>query len=542
MSASAGSRRQLSPSGGLRFESVVLLAYLGGLVVLVGLTLRLNNGYFAYSLDDAYIHLAVAENISWGHYGINLEEPSSPSSSILWPFLLAPLAHLEHFELAPLVLNVVCMLGAVVLLTRALRSWFGSLLSTGQLLVVLFLIALCCNFWGMPLNGMEHSAQLLLTTAVAIGVVGLVENGRASPLLLASLALGPLIRFENLSLLAMGAMILVAQRHRGKALIVVGVSAACIAAFVAFLVSLGLPYLPSSVLVKSELMSAEGLREWVYAAGENVLEGLAKTRILALLVPLVVMAKRNRTLRGTELWRKNRLYAIFVGGIVAGHLLAGRYDWQGRYEIYLLLAGTVILLWVFRESLAALIQARRTTAIGALVLACLLVGKNQIDATVKSPVYARVTYDINYQMRRFAVDFWRDSVGVNDVGWVSFRNPYYVFDLWGLSSEEARRKRRSATDMRWAERLVRKRGVDLLMVFERWFTDERGAPSSWERIAELSGRSHRTREPTEVVFFLSNPDRRFEVLQALRAFRATLPDGVRLEIQVSPSDRGSDSL
>lgn len=42
-----------------------------------------------YTLDDPYIHLSLAENLLRGHYGVNLDEVASPSSSILYPFLLA---------------------------------------------------------------------------------------------------------------------------------------------------------------------------------------------------------------------------------------------------------------------------------------------------------------------------------------------------------------------------------------------------------------------------------------------------------------------
>ena len=56
--------------------------------------LLLNSGLMVYNIDDAYIHLALAENIIRGHYGVNLGEFSSPSSSILWPFILAPFSRL----------------------------------------------------------------------------------------------------------------------------------------------------------------------------------------------------------------------------------------------------------------------------------------------------------------------------------------------------------------------------------------------------------------------------------------------------------------
>lgn len=44
---------------------------------------------FVFTLDDAYIHLAVADQVLSGGYGVNAGEFSSPSSSILWPYVLA---------------------------------------------------------------------------------------------------------------------------------------------------------------------------------------------------------------------------------------------------------------------------------------------------------------------------------------------------------------------------------------------------------------------------------------------------------------------
>lgn len=59
------------------------------ILAITTLILNLSNGYFTYTLDDPYIHLALAKNIFSGNYGINLTEPSAPSSSIIWPFILA---------------------------------------------------------------------------------------------------------------------------------------------------------------------------------------------------------------------------------------------------------------------------------------------------------------------------------------------------------------------------------------------------------------------------------------------------------------------
>ena len=53
------------------------------LVELVAL-LSLNGGKLVYTLDDPYIHFALAENLINGHYGVNSTENSAPSSSVIW--------------------------------------------------------------------------------------------------------------------------------------------------------------------------------------------------------------------------------------------------------------------------------------------------------------------------------------------------------------------------------------------------------------------------------------------------------------------------
>ena len=72
----------LSPSVfAVLFCGVLAIGTLACLLVATG-------GRLVYSLDDTYIHLALAERLALGHYGINLGEVTSPSSSVIWPFLM----------------------------------------------------------------------------------------------------------------------------------------------------------------------------------------------------------------------------------------------------------------------------------------------------------------------------------------------------------------------------------------------------------------------------------------------------------------------
>ena len=523
------------------FEAVILGVYLLGIGILIVSALWLTGGEFAYTLDDAYIHLALAENIWQGHYGINLAEPSSPSSTVIWPLLLAPFSSWQHFELAPLLLNMMFMAAALVALAWALRAWLSPLLRPRYLFSLLFVIALSCNFWGLPLSGMEHSAQLLMTTWVAIGLVNVVKGRRVSRLFVVGLVLGPLVRFENLSLLVMGVIVLALTNQRRQAVLVLATVVLLLSAYMGLMVSEGLPIVPSSVLVKSEVISAEGFRGMLGEIGENAGEGLSKTRILPLVVMSLVLAVRIRARRHQSSPRTDTLYLLFLAGIVSAHLVAGKHGNQGRYETYLLLAGLIILIWVFRAKLLSLIHLRPKLVLPVLLLASLAVGKSQVEATLMAPLSVLSTYGVNGQMHRFVVDHWRDSVGVNDIGWVAYRNREYVLDLWGLASEPARVMRRKATDMRWAEQLAQDQGVVLFMIFESWFSDLAPFPSSWEHAASLHGPGRFPGKVSTVEFYLSDPGRSDELGRVLEAFGSRLPSGVSVEI-VAPKQPSSQSM
>ena len=61
------------------------------------LTILFSNNFFTYTLDDPYIHLELAKNIFGGNHGINITEFSAPSSSIIFPFLLAPFSNFQFY-------------------------------------------------------------------------------------------------------------------------------------------------------------------------------------------------------------------------------------------------------------------------------------------------------------------------------------------------------------------------------------------------------------------------------------------------------------
>src|SRR5262249_53223254 len=95
----------LSPARALSRATVVGLwawASVTALVVVVlAVSLEMNGGKLVYSLDDPYIHLALARHIAAFHYGINAGEAAAPASSVLYPFLLSLFVPFGLDEFAP---------------------------------------------------------------------------------------------------------------------------------------------------------------------------------------------------------------------------------------------------------------------------------------------------------------------------------------------------------------------------------------------------------------------------------------------------------
>ena len=76
-------------------KAPVLAGAIGALAAFMALTiLAISRGVggFEYPLDDPYIHMAVAEEIVSGGYGVNAGEYASAASSPLYPLLLTPFA------------------------------------------------------------------------------------------------------------------------------------------------------------------------------------------------------------------------------------------------------------------------------------------------------------------------------------------------------------------------------------------------------------------------------------------------------------------
>lgn len=450
------------------------------MAVLVGVSIHAGGGSLVYSLDDAYIHLSVSEQIAAGGYGINPGELSAPSSSVIWDFLLAPAAGTPFHAVVPLLLNAVSLIWSVLVLRRLFEAMLeASGTRLPGFLAVCF--ALMANLFGLVMTGMEHSLQIALCLSVLEGVTA-VASGAPMPRSMAfAMVASPMVRYEMLAVTMAASVVLFLLGKRGRALLLPAVSVVPLLLFSLFLVSRGLPPLPGSVLAKlaeggltGGLAGSFANRLRMYSADTDAL----RFAVLLAAVFVTFFFRREKADRAVL------LFGFLVG---LGHFVLGRFGWFGRYHVYSMVVLLITVAWPFRRNLKHFLNSGKPfgrACLLALPLALFMLP--EIGTTLKTPLASRVIYLQHGVMRRIALA-WGDRMAANDIGWVSYGNPNHVLDLWGLANEESRRHHLER-GTGWMRRMVEADGAGLVMIYGSVFSGE--VPEEWERVAvlETSGR------------------------------------------------------
>lgn len=458
-------------------------------LLFLAMILWLNHGEFIYSLDDPYIHLALARQLSLGHYGIQPGEFSAPSSSLLWPLLLTPFSALAMAEWAPLLLNIVFCLVTLHHLQCVMTHVWGRQVGPG-----LVLLALLLNLYGLVFTGMEHSLQVMLV----VWATRLLLEQRQERLLIVLLCVMPWVRYESAAIaLPLLVYLAVSGRQRGLAVLATLISLVVLLAFSLFLRHLGLGYLPSSVLAKSTVHDLASL-----------LDNMGSNWLAHLFVPVAVVIVCRHYLRVQP------ALAVAIAMASALYYALGRNGWLGRYEVFFL---TFIFL-LSMQPMARWLQI--VTGARLLFYGLLFAGPVLAISTLTTPLASRNIHDQQAMMADIARAYGR-PVAVNDLGLVVWRSGQPVLDLWGLGSLPALRARLHEPGTAWICRMMQAQGVEVAMVHEALLSD---LPRCWTRVGRLVVRGRMATPATpEVGLFATTPEAAARLQMTLSGMVASEP-------------------
>ena len=403
------SSSQPAPRVGAVAQSVTLhplLAMQAGLLAVCAVLLAaiwLRVGGFAYTLDAPYTHLSLAEQVLHGTYGLNPGEPASPSSSILYPFLLAGLALLPLGQFPPLLVNLAAAMASMALLYALAREAGIRLDRVAPWMLAMFAAtaALGLNLAGLAFSGLEHSLHVTLTLASLLGLLRFLRREQADRWWLASMVLLPLLRFEATAALLADVLVLGLfgrMRHAALVLLAGGLP---VLAFCFFLHSQGLPWLPLSVLDRSQVAvtgldvgagGAFAVVHAMYAALRQNLMAYGGAHILALLVALA-LAFRPEPRRAVVVG-----FCVLVG---VAQLVGGSLNSFSRYEIYVLVLGLAGLMVLHGPALDGWLARLRPGRAVLVCLAALLLFAGYVLRTADAVPAAGNVADQQRTMQRF---------------------------------------------------------------------------------------------------------------------------------------------
>lgn len=404
-------------------------------------------GNFTYSLEDPYIHLELAKNIFNGHYGINTNEFSSPSSSILWPFLISIFTPLgPYFEYIPLVLNSLITIMSCFIISGIFEN-LNKLTNT----FVTLSVTISLNIFGLAITGMENSLQVLLTLIIIKNIL----LNEYKPLLYISLFLLPLIRYEGLSISIPVLAYLFLMGNRKQSILIFGSIFLLIGGFSIFLYVHNHNILPSSVLSKS-------VQTNYISIFENLRINIKQYGFLITISVAVSLFY----------YRKSLLFGGMILSSTFLFFLFGRIGWFGRYEVF-------ILLFILIPALYHLLN--NDVKYWPLVFTLPVMFFPLFYCTLHTHQASSNIYRQPVQISLIA-NMLNEPIAINDLGNVSFRTNVYVLDLWGLGSIEALNYRQSGEDPQWISYLMNKKNVHFAAVNSGLFPK---LPDNWIEVGRL---------------------------------------------------------
>lgn len=492
------------PSRRLRLAALLLpIALYGGLLALLLARLAYDQGDQGpiYTLDDVYIHMALAKNLALhGVWGVTPWETTNASSSPLWVALLAlGFALLGPQPWLALLLATLASLLAIGVSWRAVapradsaappgrqRLELGIALATG-LAVVAF-----ASLPALTVQGMEHPLHTALLLGAALLLSRLVADRTAGPVLpfLVLVALLPLLRYESLWLVMLGSALLALRRRDGLAALTLLCGLGPVAGFGLWALAQGQTFLPAAILTKSvgpALLAGDDLHLLVARFTWHPLQRLSGVPLLLVLwiaADLILLRGLIERRAGILARRELVLLGLFAAGTWI-HATFATFGWGGRYEAYLIVLGMVALAaWLLQSGAAGDLTAARARLgpsgmAGALLLLAALLHSG-VERTLAAMHNVAVASREVRDRDMVAADFFaqtypRQAVMAMNIGAIAWRGEPHLTDVLALGTTGMLRLfLRGELDAAGIDRIARARGVKVAAIFDDWFHDWTG--------------------------------------------------------------------
>ena len=497
-----------------------IAAHLVGVVVLAAAIVVWLGGTLVYVLDDAAIHLAMADRPAHdGTWGVVPGQFQSASSSPLWTVLTAAGVAVAGpaAPWVPLVLNAAAGVGVVAVLAAG-----QSIIRPGRarpldVVATVVLVTVVLFLPGLAVVGMEHTVHVALVLAAVLGVHRWVLDrpGWSPAWTYLAVAVASLARFETAFVavgLAVALVLADRRRFTGRAVGVLAASAVPIAGFALVNRALGAGWMPNSLLAKGQ---GPGQLQDDATTPIAIVQRAAADPVVVVLLALAAVYLIMRGRRAPAV-----LPAVTLLVAAAAHMTLADVGWYERYQAYLVAIGVYLVLAV----LAELPETVLRRAVVAVCTVGLVAGVPKLYALESAPRAADDMYRQQYTAGRFLERFYEgEPVATDQLGYISLFHDGPLTDFAGLGDYEVLLRRDDpgpTRDLRTD--LTDERGFRVAVLYD--IAAAFNAPRTWIEVGSwridgepVSGVSD------ELVFFATSPDEVGPLQDHLAAFESDLP-------------------
>ncbi len=506
------------------------------------------DGNYVYPLDDTYIHLSMANNLSsHGIWGVTQHEFSSSSSSILYTLILSAFMLIfGNNDFLPVVINFITSYLLIIVIFDLLKKFVvgrnsqldeSSIFTKANLILMLttLFIAISAPMLILTLSGMEHSLQILINLVFIIQFIDYYNTGSKKTfknIILLSLLVTS-IRFEGIFLIIIAVILLLIRKKYREVLWLVIISSLPILIF--GLVSLynGWMFLPNSILLKSSKptdFTAISLLfypfNWI---GKLFLEPHLFAIFVSSLSLLYVNYKQRR-----NLWESKNIWLIITLLLTIIHLTFAKTGWVYRYEAYIVVIGLVGLTINIAQMIKFRDRKLKNAAIAiaaVLVIAC---GMRSFTSIVESNTMSVNIYEQQYQMSKFLAEHYNNSsVILGDIGAATYFTNIKLLDLVALGSIEPLRLRIEKNfNVAEIEKLANSKKSKIAIIYKDAFKGL--IPESWIESGSWKISNNIGCYMDEVTFYAISGDNFLTLSENLIKFKQKMPIGIEVQIPLEP--------
>lgn len=504
--------------------------FFGILLIYILVMLSKTESFFTYTLDDAYIHLAIAKNFALHKvWGMTQYSFSSSSSSPVFTFLLSVLICIfgDH-ELIPLFFNVVSAFFMIYFLNKYYSQYFDKKWSviTACLFTVFFSL--------MHLHivsGMEHVLQVLVVIINIYffqkWILSDFKNSNSGYWFFVTILLLGLIRFESMFYFVSLVFVFICLKNFKNAALTLICGFLPILIFGYFNHQQTGYFFPNSVVVKGTQFDFSGnyFSQIKFILLDKMLLNVTfyKVGMLPLFMAVVLIFRDYRNKMSFNKILLNNFLLIVWSLTLILHGLFGNFRGFFRYEAYILVAFSMIVIPRIRSFFVEpLIMFKKDKIMAGLILFNIVLLFYKIGFAHLMIIGSAGIYEQQIQSARFLKKYYNTSkVVANDIGAICYFSDIHLLDIAGLGSKETIpfNENGKTFDNKFEKFLTQyctENNYELAIVYEEWFTGH--VPKSWKKVAVLTINKNANTAIDHIIVYSIDPEKYNTLKENVKSF------------------------